>query len=319
MLRDPDLRVRELSEENRLMLLRLSEQVSQMAARLDKLVPPATDEGEARGAFRLESPRPGTRPAEPATSSARDVSAEIGSVVPDFELPDVGLATFEDLESGESIVVDTGDPRVRAHYAHAMGQLRDARRQLFNKLCYQLLGGTPRLSGSNALVFEGANIVTTGAPSITTIDALDSAIVKGERLKADNGGTADYLGLPMRVVVGPRAVRTKFDQLLGANASTYVPGAGGRTGNDGVRPKWLDSITPVVDAELDRAQGNGVSFYGFADPAIHPAFVRTQLAGEAVSMQMVQDPETRGSKLIVFATFNVQATSKLGVAKVAAS
>ena len=36
-------------------------------------------------------------------------------------------------------------------------------------------------------------------------------------------------------------------------------------------------------------------------------------------MQMVQDPETRGSKLIVFATFNVQATSKLGVAKVAAS
>lgn len=53
MLRDPDLRVRELSEENRLMLLRLSEQVSQMAARLDKLVPPATDEGEARGAFRL--------------------------------------------------------------------------------------------------------------------------------------------------------------------------------------------------------------------------------------------------------------------------
>ena len=192
-------------------------------------------------------------------------------------------------------------------------------RQLFNKLCYQLLGGTPRLSGSNALVFEGANIVTTGAPSITTIDALDSAIVKGERLKADNGGTADYLGLPMRVVVGPRAVRTKFDQLLGANASTYVPGAGGRTGNDGVRPKWLDSITPVVDAELDRAQGNGVSFYGFADPAIHPAFVRTQLAGEAVSMQMVQDPETRGSKLIVFATFNVQATSKLGVAKVAAS
>ena len=41
-------------------------------------------------------------------------------------------------------------------------------------------------SGSNALVFEGTNIVTTGAPSITTIDALDSAIVKGERLKADN-------------------------------------------------------------------------------------------------------------------------------------
>lgn len=58
MLRHPDLRVRELSEENRLMLLRLSEQVSQMAARLDQLVPPATDDGHERGAFRLESPRP---------------------------------------------------------------------------------------------------------------------------------------------------------------------------------------------------------------------------------------------------------------------
>src|SRR6516164_3756364 len=38
----------------------------------------------------------------------------------DQELPDVGLASFEDLESGRSIVVDTGDPRVRAWYAHAM-------------------------------------------------------------------------------------------------------------------------------------------------------------------------------------------------------
>lgn len=52
----------------------------------------------------------------------------------DLELPDVGLATFEDLESGEMIVVDTSDPRVREHHAHAMKELADARRQLFNKL-----------------------------------------------------------------------------------------------------------------------------------------------------------------------------------------
>jgi len=71
MLRDPDLRVRELSEENRLLLLRLSEQVSQMAARLDKLVPPATDEGEERGAFRLESPRPAFAQQSDADGSAR--------------------------------------------------------------------------------------------------------------------------------------------------------------------------------------------------------------------------------------------------------
>jgi uncharacterized protein (DUF58 family) len=52
----------------------------------------------------------------------------------DLEMPDVGLATFEDLESGESILVDTGDARVRAHYAAAVKKLVTERRQLLNKL-----------------------------------------------------------------------------------------------------------------------------------------------------------------------------------------
>src|SRR5438105_3609384 len=51
----------------------------------------------------------------------------------DMELPDVGIATFEDLESGESVVVDTGDPRVRAWHADAMKKLTQSRRQLFTK------------------------------------------------------------------------------------------------------------------------------------------------------------------------------------------
>jgi uncharacterized protein (DUF58 family) len=52
----------------------------------------------------------------------------------DEELPDVGLASFEDLESGESIVVDTGDPRVRAWYAAAMRKITQSRRTMFHKL-----------------------------------------------------------------------------------------------------------------------------------------------------------------------------------------
>jgi uncharacterized protein (DUF58 family) len=52
----------------------------------------------------------------------------------DLELPDVGLATFEDLESGEAVLVDTSDPRVRAYHAAAMKKLAEARRQLFSKL-----------------------------------------------------------------------------------------------------------------------------------------------------------------------------------------
>ena len=51
-----------------------------------------------------------------------------------MELPDVGLATFEDLESGEMVVVDTSDKRVRAHYRSEMTKIREARRQLFFKL-----------------------------------------------------------------------------------------------------------------------------------------------------------------------------------------
>jgi uncharacterized protein (DUF58 family) len=52
----------------------------------------------------------------------------------DEALPDVGLASFEDLESGQSIVVDTGDPRVRAWYAAAMRKIAQSRRTMFHKL-----------------------------------------------------------------------------------------------------------------------------------------------------------------------------------------
>ncbi|HEY8040913.1 MAG TPA: DUF58 domain-containing protein [Polyangiaceae bacterium] len=52
----------------------------------------------------------------------------------DAHLPDVGLASFEDLESGESVVVDTGDPRVRAWYGAAMKKLTESRRTAFHKL-----------------------------------------------------------------------------------------------------------------------------------------------------------------------------------------
>ena len=51
----------------------------------------------------------------------------------DEELPDVGIASFEDLESGESVVVDTSDARVRKHYAKSMQRLRNDRLQLFKR------------------------------------------------------------------------------------------------------------------------------------------------------------------------------------------
>lgn len=52
----------------------------------------------------------------------------------DEELPDVGLAAFEDLETGEEVVVDTSDSAVRDHYKKAMRALRRERETLFKKL-----------------------------------------------------------------------------------------------------------------------------------------------------------------------------------------
>jgi uncharacterized protein (DUF58 family) len=52
----------------------------------------------------------------------------------DEELPDVGLAAFEDLETGEEVVVDTGSAAVRDHYKKTMRALRRDREKLFAKL-----------------------------------------------------------------------------------------------------------------------------------------------------------------------------------------
>jgi hypothetical protein len=46
----------------------------------------------------------------------------------------VGLASFEDFETGESVIVDTHSAEVRAHYAHQMKKLQAEQIQLFTKL-----------------------------------------------------------------------------------------------------------------------------------------------------------------------------------------
>jgi DNA-binding MarR family transcriptional regulator len=55
----PRMRLRELTEEDRLMLLRLTEQVSQIAERLERLTPPAPSPIGGFDASRFEAPRRG--------------------------------------------------------------------------------------------------------------------------------------------------------------------------------------------------------------------------------------------------------------------
>ncbi len=52
----------------------------------------------------------------------------------DEELPDVGIVAFEDFETGEEVIADTGDSSVRDHYAQSMQAIRDERDKLFRKL-----------------------------------------------------------------------------------------------------------------------------------------------------------------------------------------
>jgi uncharacterized protein (DUF58 family) len=52
----------------------------------------------------------------------------------DDRLPDVGLASFEDLETGDSVVVDTSSPEVRAHYAQQVSRQRAEQVRVFRKL-----------------------------------------------------------------------------------------------------------------------------------------------------------------------------------------
>ncbi len=52
----------------------------------------------------------------------------------DFQLPDVGLARFEDLETGDDCLVDTSSAAVREHYRAQMQERRDARTKTFRKL-----------------------------------------------------------------------------------------------------------------------------------------------------------------------------------------
>jgi uncharacterized protein (DUF58 family) len=52
----------------------------------------------------------------------------------DETLPDVGLASFEDFETGDVVLVDTGDRRVRQHYQTTMQRVRGERSALFKKL-----------------------------------------------------------------------------------------------------------------------------------------------------------------------------------------
>ena len=70
-----------------------------------------------------------------ALASAKHDVIAIELVDPrDDDLPDVGLAMLEDLESGEDVMIDTSDRRTREAFASVARQRRKSMRDLFRKL-----------------------------------------------------------------------------------------------------------------------------------------------------------------------------------------
>src|SRR4030095_4456657 len=57
----------------------------------------------------------------------------------DEEMPDVGLAAFEDLETGQEVGVDTGSEAVRDPYKKTMRARRGEREKLFSKLALDMV------------------------------------------------------------------------------------------------------------------------------------------------------------------------------------
>lgn len=49
-------------------------------------------------------------------------------------LPAVGLVRLEDMETGKSVMIDTGNPRVRAQFLERQAAARDQRQRIFSKL-----------------------------------------------------------------------------------------------------------------------------------------------------------------------------------------
>ncbi|NRA32493.1 MAG: DUF58 domain-containing protein [Polyangiaceae bacterium] len=67
-------------------------------------------------------------------ASRHDVIPILLSDPRDLELPNVGLANFSDLETGEEVLVDTSSAEVREHYAASMRALREQQVAMFRKL-----------------------------------------------------------------------------------------------------------------------------------------------------------------------------------------
>jgi len=67
-------------------------------------------------------------------SSKHDIIPVVLTDPRDETLPNVGLASFQDMESGEEVLVDTSSARVREHYRTTMLAFKTERARIFKKL-----------------------------------------------------------------------------------------------------------------------------------------------------------------------------------------
>jgi uncharacterized protein (DUF58 family) len=77
---------------------------------------------------------PGYEAALKVANRRHDLVAVTLSDPREAELPDVGILEVEDSETGEEVLVDTSDVRVRRTFAHAAEEARATRDRLFRSV-----------------------------------------------------------------------------------------------------------------------------------------------------------------------------------------
>lgn len=136
-----------------------------------------------------------------------------------------------------------------------------------NKLVYKMLGANPVIYDGKALFHaDHNNLATGGAPSVQTLSEGRKLMRTQKNLRGQ-----ETLNIAPAYIIVPAALETEVDKLL--NSIADPAGA-----NSGVANPFRNSLTPVVDAELDTFSDK--SWYLAANPGDVDTIEVTYLNGD---------------------------------------
>jgi len=167
----------------------------------------------------------------------------------DEEMSDVGLANFQDLESGEDILVDTSDPRVRAYYKHKMKAQRA--QQMVGQ---QILQAHAQVSAAEDYIVARRGAI--GAEARTRLAEAGAALVQAQQLQSANPEQALQYAQRANQLAGQAIQYAQNDvSAFQGPGSSGMLGGGGNSGGGGMLGAVLGGI--VINSLLGGGGGSG--------------------------------------------------------------